>query len=58
MAMCKKCRAQIDWKVTKTGKWTPVDPNGRPHWETCQDPTPSRRRRAGGQGAGDWDSAS
>lgn len=32
---CRGCGAPIIWKRTRSGKWTPEDPDGKPHWATC-----------------------
>lgn len=32
---CKGCGADITWVKTASGKMTPVDPDGTPHWSTC-----------------------
>lgn len=34
-AKCKACGAPIIWEQTKSGKWTPKDLDGGPHWATC-----------------------
>ena len=32
---CQTCGAPIRWSWTKTGKKTPVNPDGTSHWGTC-----------------------
>jgi hypothetical protein len=32
---CRSCDAPVLWQKTATGKWTPVDESGEPHWATC-----------------------
>jgi hypothetical protein len=32
---CKRCGQKIFWKVTRSGKFLPVDPDGRPHARDC-----------------------
>lgn len=41
---CRSCGAPIRWTVTATGRRTPVDPDGQPHWATC--PHADQHRRA------------
>jgi hypothetical protein len=33
--ICSGCNAVIHWVKTAKGKWTPVNPDGSPHWSTC-----------------------
>lgn len=32
---CRSCDAPVQWVKTATGKWTPANPDGSPHWATC-----------------------
>lgn len=32
---CRGCSAKIYFVRTKNGKWMPVNPDGTPHWGTC-----------------------
>lgn len=35
-ALCRGCKAEIYWIKTPAGKAMPVDPDGTPHWATCE----------------------
>ena len=32
---CRSCGAEVEWKRTEKGRWTPANPDGTPHWATC-----------------------
>ena len=47
---CKKCsgptcNAKIRWEITASGKRTPVNEDGSPHWATCPDRALFARRK-------------
>jgi len=48
MARCKgpTCGREIEWHVTASGKRTPVDADGTPHWATCPDSKQFKDRQA------------
>lgn len=64
MATCKSCNTPIRWETTSTGRQTPVNLDGTPHWKTCPNVASFRRRRTRAQEArsrdagGDWGDAS
>lgn len=47
---CRGCSAPIRWEQTDAGVWTPVNPDGTPHWATCSDPALFRRRERAAAG--------
>lgn len=44
---CRSCQAGILWAITPSGKWSPLDLDGKPHWATC--PNAAQHRRAAHQ---------
>ncbi len=45
MSVCAGCGGDMSWARTSSGKWTPVDPDGGPHWATCASVKNFRRPR-------------
>lgn len=45
MSVCAGCHAPVEWRRTESGRWTPVDPDGTPHWARCPFAEKFRRRR-------------
>jgi hypothetical protein len=41
--ICRVCGAVIGWRMTRSGRWQPVDSDGQVHFPTC------RRRVADGR---------
>lgn len=42
---CRGCGVPIHWEVTSTGKRTPVDFDGNPHWHSCPNADEFRREK-------------
>ncbi|MBV9168833.1 MAG: hypothetical protein JOZ81_01955 [Chloroflexi bacterium] len=38
MSQCKVCSAEIEWGKSSSGKPTPFDPDGKPHFASCKQP--------------------
>lgn len=36
MAICKRCGEVIQWRLTESGKWQPMNPDGSVHFPTCR----------------------
>lgn len=36
-AMCQKCEAPIAFKQLASGKWCPVEPDGKDHFDKCRE---------------------
>lgn len=32
---CKSCNALVVWRLTPAARWTPCNPDGSTHWQTC-----------------------
>jgi len=48
MSKCAGCGAVIEWEVTASGRSTPVNADGTPHWATCPFAERFRRRNRSG----------
>ena len=42
--ICRGCDAAITWTRTVTGRWSPLNLDGSPHWATCPFADKFRRR--------------
>lgn len=44
MQNCRKCGSALKFKRLRSGKWSPINPDGSDHWDLCKSIT----RRAQG----------